>query len=281
MQIKILHETLYKFSSAVFIEPHYLRFRPKNTHHNNLETFNISISPKPAGLSEQQDLEDNSAQFCWFDGLHSRLKISSESVIVTREHNPFNFLVYPPSAAVLPFSYPEVLREVLYPYMQHSGISESLAGYAEIVNKSSGGQTIGFITGLTEKIHAEFKVESRQEGNPFEPELSFQLRKGSCRDLSWMAIQIFRYMGIASRFVSGYYFIPSEKQEPELHAWVEAYVPGAGWFGVDPSNGIVTGYQHIPVAASAHYRNTMPVSGTVRGEATSELTTRLSIDVVE
>ena len=95
-----------------------------------------------------------------------------------------------------------------------------------------------------------------------------------------MTIQIFRYMGIASRFVSGYYFILSEKQEPELHACVVAYIPGAGWFGIHPSNGIVTGSQHIPVAASAHYRNTRPVSCTVRGEATSELTTLISIEVM-
>ena len=281
MQIRIVHETAYKFSSSVFLEPHYFRFKPKNTQYNKLESFSLTMSPEPAGCSEQYDPEENPIQLYWFEGLHSQLKIHAESLVSIRVFNPFNFLVHPSSAAVLPFNYPEDLRGVLNPLIQHSGISEILAGYAEIVKKSAGGQTIGFITGLTEKIHADFIVEARQEGQPFEPELTYRLKKGSCRDLSWMAIQILRSMGIASRFVSGYYHIPSEKQEPELHAWVEAYIPGVGWFGIDPSNGIVTGSGHIPLAASAHYRNTMPVTGTVRGQATSELTTMLSMDVVE
>lgn len=281
MRIRIIHETGYKFSTDIFLEPHFLRFRPKNTYQNTLESFSLILSPEPAGFSEQYDLENNSSQFCWFDGLHSQLKIRSESTLITRDYNPFNFLVFPQAAAILPFNYPPDQGELLNPYLQYSGITEKLAGYAESVKKSSGSQTISFITGLTEKIHSEFKVELRQEGDPLEPALTFQLRKGSCRDLAWMLIQLFRFMGIASRFVSGYFFIPSDKQDAELHAWVETYVPGVGWFGIDPSHGIVIGNHHIPIAASSHYRNTMPVSGTVRGEARSELASRVSINIVD
>ena len=142
MRIRIVHETGYKFSSAVFLEPHYFRFNPKNKHYNNLESFGIIISPEPAGLSEQHDQEDNSSQFCWFDGLHSHLKIRSESIVTTCKHNPFNFLVYTPAAAALPFSYPMDLKELLNPLLQHSGISDTLSGYAEILKKSSGGRSI-------------------------------------------------------------------------------------------------------------------------------------------
>lgn len=65
-----------------------------------------------------------------------------------------------------------------------------------------------------------------------------------------------------------------------MHAWIEVFVPGAGWIGFDPSNGIATANMHIPVCSSVHYRNTMPVSGSVRGDAKAQLKTNLKIEVI-
>ena len=95
-----------------------------------------------------------------------------------------------------------------------------------------------------------------------------------------MEIHLLRNMGIASRFVSGYFYLPLEKEGFDLHAWVEVFIPGAGWIGFDPSHGMVAGASHIPVASSAHYDNTMAVTGAVRGSASSELETKLWIEAL-
>ncbi len=121
----------------------------------------------------------------------------------------------------------------------------------------------------------------RLTGNPHHPNELFRLKTGSCRDFAWMQIQILRNLGFAARFVSGYFYLDAESPEFELHAWIEVFVPGAGWIGLDPSHGILAGNAHIPVASSANYQNTMPVSGTVRGEATSKLKTELQIELVK
>ena len=139
---------------------------------------------------------------------------------------------------------------------------------------------IPFLTNLTTKIHDDFILESRQEGIPFAPDKTFEIKNGSCRDLVWMQIQLLRHMGIAAKFVSGYFYLPLENSEFELHAWLEVFLPGAGWIGFDPSHGILAGNSHIPIASSTHFENTMTVTGTIRGEATSDLISKVMIELV-
>ena len=281
MKLKIIHETIYAFNGEVFLEPHYLRFKPKVTPYIQVENFQLHLSPTPTGLSEQIDAENNIIHFCWFDGLHEKLSINVESTVTIKEQNPFNFILYPPEFFKLPFTYDEPLKKILLPSLHVSDLSSDLIQFGERIKKESNYKTTQFITNLTRQIHSDFIVESREVGMPYEADMTFELKKASCRDLSWMQIQLLRHMGIAARFVSGYYFIELENPDFELHAWVEAFLPGAGWIGFDPSNGILTGNSHIPVVKSAVSENTMPVTGSVRGDAAAEMTTNLVIKKID
>ncbi len=281
MRFKIIHETEYEFNEAVFLEPHYLRFKPKNTPHLELESHSLIMSIQPAGISEQMDAEDNYIHFCWFEGMHKKIHIRSETILNSSPYNPFNFLIYPLGLNTIPFSYSKPVLELLQKYMTAMPINAELEAYGKTILVGAKNATIPFLTELTKRIHADFIVESREEGIPFEAEQTFSLKKGSCRDLVWMQMQLLRTLGIAARFVSGYYYVDVENPQYELHAWIEVYLPGAGWIGFDPSNGIVTAHTHIAVASSSHYVHTMPVSGTVRGNATSKLGTLLIIEVLD
>ena len=280
MKLQIEHITEYSYSNPVFFEPHYLRFKPKVTPHSNLIEFNLKIDPEPTGFSELIDIENNHIGFCWFEDTHQKLKFSINTIINVIEYNPFNFLIHPSEYLKLPFQYDNQTEPLLKPSLQIGYLSEEMKNLLKWLLEKSNYQTTAFLLELTRQIHNEFVVETREIGEPYDPCLTFLQKRGSCRDLAWMQIHFLRHIGIAARFVSGYFYLNSTDPEFELHAWVEAFLPGAGWVGFDPSNGILTGCFHVPLASSAFFENTMPVSGSTRGEAKSKLENELKISLI-
>jgi transglutaminase-like putative cysteine protease len=278
MKFKITHQTDYIFDSKVFLEPHYLRFRPRPEACITIADFSMTILPQPKGCKTIRDEEHNSVDFCWFEGTTKTLSIITKSSLEVKPFNPFDFILYPDNFNTIPFTYTKLQEKLLFSALEHKSVSQDLIAYGSRLQKASNYHTIPYIIELTKRIHDDFKVEFRASGPPLEPTETFKLKRGSCRDLSWMQIHLLRQQGIAARFVSGYYYFDMDQPQFELHAWLQVYLPGTGWLGLDPSHGILTGNTHFPVVSSAHYEHTMPVSGGIRGSATSQLITQLSIE---
>ncbi len=278
MKLRIRHLTRYDYTQPVFIEPHTLKLIPQTAQHLSLVGSKFAITPTPAGKSFNLESNGSLSQVIWFEGMISSLAVESIVTVNTTIFNPFDFLVYPVEAGKLGYLYPKKLLSELQPFL--TKISES-SDMKIVINdlKIEEQEAVIFLTDLMRKINSTYDYELREFGNYNDPKLTIAHKRGSCRDLAVLFLAVCRDKGLASRFVSGYFF-NDDSSESELHAWVEVYIPGAGWRGFDPTLGILCAENHIALTSSCDPSLTLPVSGTYRGDAKANLTVELEIEKV-
>ena len=118
------------------------------------------------------------------------------------------------------------------------------------------------------------------------PEETLRLRAGSCRDFALLMMEAARSLGIAARFVSGYIFVPQTRPTAAVgggatHAWMQVYLPGAGWVDFDPTNRIVGNRNLIRVAVAWDHGQAVPLWGSFIGAASSFLGMDVEVNVTE
>lgn len=272
MIIKVSHTTEYTYSTPVFLECQKIKLKPKSDHTQKLVSYDLHISPVPFNISSGYDVENNYTYYACFEDLTDKLIVTVDFVVNTYKKNPFDFIVES-DFINLPISYPAYKQIVLTPYLLRD--SEAFHGSGirkladDLLNKDN--NTLNFLNNLNNWIYEHFEYTIRLDGNPNKPEESLQELKGSCRDMAVLFIDVCRLVGVAARFVSGYLYNEETRDNAYMHAWAEIYLPGAGWIGYDPSQGLVATDSHIPVASSAYYENATPICGTFRGTGAQAL----------
>ena len=224
------------------------------------------------------DAEGNSTIKLWFQQMTDCLKIEVNSKVETRCTNPFNYILEPWASDLPITDYPAPVLAHLQPYLQLCS-DPAIVQLAQESWQAANGSTVSFLGELNQRIYQNCKYIIRETGDPFPAGITWNQKLGSCRDTAVVFIEACRIFGLAARFVSGYQEGDSDQSERHLHAWAEVYLPGAGWRGYDPTQGLAVGDRHIVLAASAIPRNAAPISGSFRGVgAKSEMTYHLEIN---
>lgn len=268
-RLSISHITEYRFATVVSLLPHRLRLRPLESHSLRIESSKLEIFPAHT-IRWYREALGNSVAKVTFGAAANTLRVLSEVEITVYEDAPLDFLMEE-YAASFPFNYADAEQSDLAPFQLAAYPQDRpavLGWLDEIGLLQRPIETFSLLTGLNCAIANRFNYQVREEEGVQTPSQTLQLNSGSCRDFAALFIEACRCMGLASRFVSGYLHMPNnESGNATTHAWAEVYLPGPGWKGFDPTSGLITGNQHIPVAVARRPESVPPVSGSFVGPA--------------
>lgn len=272
IKVAISHKTAYKFDRSVSLSPHIFRLRPAAHSRTTVEGYTFKVFPENHFINWQQDPFGNYQARVVFPEKTTELRIEVEVIARLKVINPFDFFVEE-YAGKFPFNYENTLLKELVPYLETKDIGEKTQFFIDQMFIKKGINTVDFLVYANQQVFNAIKYNIRLETGVQNCEETLTLGSGSCRDFAWLLVQVLRSFGLASRFVSGYLVQlapdvksldgPSgpEKDFTDLHAWVETYVPGAGWIGLDPTSGLFASEGHIPLSCTPDYASAAPVTG--------------------
>jgi transglutaminase-like putative cysteine protease len=281
VNLEISHTTRYEYDQVVQFHPHILYLRPRENPLLRVSRFAFTLKPD-ATIYWMRDDFDNlpaSAHFL----LHSDvLEIGVNCVVETSEKPTFDFLVRD-YATEFPFKYEPLHQFNLAIYLTppEPEICVALKKWLEPRFQYQPTNTIAWILELNQVLNRSLTYQRRDEQGIQSALETIRRNAGSCRDYASLFVAIARTLGVAARFVSGYLYDPLLHQAAggDMHAWVEIFLPGAGWRGLDPTNGIFCNSYYVPVAHAVIAESINPIQGSFQGQgqATSILTSHVSI----
>ncbi len=273
IRVALHHKTTYRYDRRVKLSPQTIRLRPAPHCRTPVTAYSLRIDPLPHFINWQQDPQSNYLARVVFPEPVRHFQVEVDLVAEMTVINPLDFFLEP-YAETFPFVYEESLARELAPYLAPAPAGPRLRGFLETIDRTPRA-LIGFLADLNIQLQRQIRYTIRMEPGVQTPEETLMFESGSCRDTAWLLVQIFRNLGLAARFVSGYLIQlkadvksldgPSgaEQDFTDLHAWTEVYLPGAGWVGLDPTSGLFAGEGHLPLAATPQFTSASPVTGSV------------------
>jgi uncharacterized protein (DUF2126 family) len=273
IRVALHHRTTYHYDRLVTLSPQVIRLRPAPHCRTPVTAYSLKIDPQLYFLNWQQDPQSNFLARVVFPERVRNFSVDVDLVAEMTVINPFDFFLEP-YAENFPFKYEACLAQELAPFLEARPPGPKLAAYLETIDRQKR-RAMDFLVGLNQRLQQEIHYLIRMEPGVQSSEETLTSRSGSCRDSAWLLVELFRHLGLAARFVSGYLIQlkpdvksldgPSgaETDFTDLHAWTEVYLPGAGWVGLDPTSGLLAGEGHIPLAATPEASSAAPVSGGV------------------
>jgi transglutaminase-like putative cysteine protease len=284
--LTVRHTTAYRYSEPVGLGEHRMMFRPRESHDLRLLKTRLEITPRPAHFRLLHDVFDNSIGVVTFEGSTAELCFES---VVTLEHFETVLPDYPIEefAERYPFSYSDEELPNLSRALVHHYPSDEVKQWArQFLDSSGGAGTMDLLRRMTLAIKQDFVYTRRSEKGVQNPTVTLETRRGSCRDFAVLMMEAARSLGLAARFVSGYIFVHGADDTGltgggATHAWMQLYLPGAGWIDFDPTNSIIGNRNLIRVAVAWDHTHVLPLWGTFIGKASSFLGMNVSVSVTE
>ena len=285
-RIRIIHKTEYRYNEPVSFGPHRIMMRPREGHDVHIVRGRLDVEPA-ATVRWLRDIYSNSIALLTFSQASEKLSVVGEMDVDLHDDNPIECLI-DPNARLFPFQYaPEEQVELIHyrlPSYPYEGVKlqywlSDLCGPGQVVG------TLELLEKLNTRIFQSFKYAHRDDPGVQLPCDTLARGSGSCRDFAVLMMEAVRSLGLAARFVSGYLYVrPYGARKYDgggsTHAWVQVYLPSAGWIEFDPTNGIVGTRDLVRVAVARDPRQAIPLHGFYLGSADAFLGMDVNINVV-
>jgi transglutaminase-like putative cysteine protease len=285
--LKVRHTTIYSYREPVALGEHRLMFRPRDSWDQRLLDSKLVVTPKPSSIRWVHDVFGNCVTVVEFGRSARELRFESTIRLVHSRVPPLDFPIAA-HAQTYPFSYdaeemPDLLRSIERQYPDRDNVLYHWA--RQFVNPAGPVGTYDLLGAMTKSVRRNFTYASRAEEGIQDPLTTLKLQSGSCRDFAILMIEAVRSLGLAARFVSGYLYLrPSASKRYEgggsTHAWVQVYIPGAGWMEFDPTNGIVGNRDLIRVAVARAPIQAVPIWGTFTGDESDSLGMTVDVEII-
>ena len=286
--LHVRHKTSYRYRQPVQFGEHRLMSRPRDSHDLRLIDTSLSISPTPGSVRWLHDVFGNSIALVNFSQPGSLLVFESG---FRAEHfpAPMQASELEPYAASFPFSYAaeDAIDLGRTKERHYSDPEHRVDVWAKgVMERTPGGGTLQVLEGMTKAIKAQFGYVARDAVGVQSPLETLALGTGSCRDFAVFMMEAVRSLGLAARFVSGYLYderliggASGLVGTGATHAWLQVYLPGAGWVEFDPTNALVGSRNLIRVAVARDASQAAPLVGSFSGLASDALGMEVEVQV--
>lgn len=288
--LAVKHITRYRYDQPIQRSKHCVHLRPIDDIHQRVENYRLSIVPD-VPITEFEDVFGNWGSRFEISQPYQELVVAAESTITLSGVDPFAF-AQGPIRPSFPLVWMPWEHMMLSPYLAPVELPETqlreLYDYAMSFVESNHHDLMETLFAINLTLFREYKFvpgSTRLETTPYEV---FSSKKGVCQDFANLFICMARLLGIPARYVCGYVYTGNtgtfdgagkQTQSDASHAWLQLYIPNAGWKGFDPTNGVLASTNHIRVAYGRHYRDATPTEGTLYSSAQETMT--IDVQVVE
>jgi uncharacterized protein (DUF2126 family)/transglutaminase-like putative cysteine protease len=276
VRLLVQHRSHYRYPQPALLGTHTLRLHPASHAKASIETYRLSCeqAERIRWILDPHGNRVAQLSFAWPERL-AALEVLVEMAVEIRPVNPFDFFV-DHRCSELGFQYPDEYRSELEPFLRVADPAFETGARFEalLAELPSSGDVVQGLVEFNRRTHEAVAYVIREEAGVWTPEQTLAHGRGSCRDSAVLLVALLRRRGIAARFVSGYLIqVTDEGMLPDLpkgldhdvadlHAWAEAYIPGAGWIGFDATSGLLAGEGHIPLACASTPALAAPLHGT-------------------
>ena len=272
MKLQVFHRTRFKYENSVRESFNETRLQPTSTGGQVCHSFLLKILPT-ARLSHYFDFHRNCVHLFEITEPHTELNVEATSVVTTADKPTLATTATPAPMDQIGDC---ARQDRCYDFLQSSTYVEAGPELWRLALDATDGQTDAWqaAQAIMHYIHREFRYQPAATNVHTHMREVLIARAGVCQDFAHVMLGLCRALKIPARYVSGYlYNGPADqlKGAQASHAWVEVFVPGHGWCGLDPTNNQLTDSRHVKVAVGRDYADVSPLKGTYRGTARRQL----------